>query len=798
MRARLFSLFWTALAGCLAICSLRATAQDIDLSPLPPAFNRPIDFREDILPIFEERCFQCHSEERPKSSFNLRRRETALEGGDLGAAILPGDSANSPLINYVAHLEVDMEMPPIGKGERLTDEQVAALRVWIDQGAVWEASASKSAIRYVFEPAIGSVSVSGDERKFREHWRQNAGFAGGIAELRFEERRQDGGRFDLHTRAFWQTGDREIELSLDKPDLGFLQIGYEQFRRYDDDTGGSYQPFGQAAISLGRDLFLDTGRAWVDIGFMLPDWPTIVLGYEHQFRDGEKSMLHWGPVFPADGAAGKGIFPAAKHIDENAHIIKLDIRHDWRDWRLEESLRGEFADFDNLRETAVWAAASDGAGEIEQIREGYNHFSGANTLHAEKQIKPWWLLSLGYLYADLTADAGFNLETFLPADASAVPFQGDLSRSIVLDRNSHVLNANSLLGPWEGLSFFAGVQNDWTSQSGDGDLLLFGTTPARLGSNLDQITTEENIGLRYTKLPNTVVYLDSQFQQTAIGQRENQFVDDGFPANNDFMRNTDASGDRKEYRAGLTCSLWRQVSFDVRLRKRLRQNNYHHLADTDLGRFAPPGNGFPAFIRSRKTDTDDFQTQLAVRPSSRLRTALAYRLTTSDYSLATDSVVVFGAAFPSGRSHAGHYNARSWTVSTTAQLRRWLHFTGTAAISDLRTVSAITDGTLLPPYDGQIYTFLGTANLTLSKTLHGDATYSFSKADFDQNDTGLNLPIGINYHRHGLVTGLAKQISNASSLRLQYGFFQYKEPGLAGTNDYTAHGLVATFQRSFQ
>lgn len=72
---------------------------------------------------------------------------------------------------------------------------------------------------------------------------------------------------------------------------------------------------------------------------------------------------------------------------------------------------------------------------------------------------------------------------------------------------------------------------------------------------------------------------------------------------------------------------------------------------------------------------------------------------------------------------------------------------------------------------GKIYTVIGTANLALRKTRHWDATYSFSKADFRQIDTGLNLPIGIDYDRHGVVTGLAKQISDDGSFRLQYGYF---------------------------
>ena len=217
----------------------------------------------------------------------------------------------------------------------------------------------------------------------------------------------------------------------------------------------------------------------------------------------------------------------------------------------------------------------------------------------------------------------------------------------------------------------------------------------------------------------------------------------------------------------------------------------------DANGLALQGNGYPAFIRARRAETDDFQIQWTLRPSSRLQSTFSYRLTAMDYGVASESVDVFGAVFPPGQSQAD-YNAHRWAISAAAQPWRRLRLAGTAAISDLRTTSGITDNALLTSYAGQIYTVIRNANFALRKTWHWDATYSFSKADFRQSDTGLNLPIGIDYARHGVVTGLAKQISEAGSFRMQYGFFQYKEPSAAGGNDYTAHGLAATFRWDFR
>src|SRR5262249_5135274 len=65
-------------------------------------------------------------------------RETLLKGGGAGAAIVPGKSAESYLIELVMGFDPDSVMPQ--KGTKLTHEQIGLLRAWIDQGAKWDAS----------------------------------------------------------------------------------------------------------------------------------------------------------------------------------------------------------------------------------------------------------------------------------------------------------------------------------------------------------------------------------------------------------------------------------------------------------------------------------------------------------------------------------------------------------------------------------------------------------------------------------------------------------------------------------
>ncbi len=94
------------------------------------------DFARDIRPIFAAHCQSCHGEKLHMHGLRLDRQADALKGGESGVpAIVPGNSAQSLLIRYVSGQDKNIVMPP--GGARLTSDQIATLRAWIDRGADW-------------------------------------------------------------------------------------------------------------------------------------------------------------------------------------------------------------------------------------------------------------------------------------------------------------------------------------------------------------------------------------------------------------------------------------------------------------------------------------------------------------------------------------------------------------------------------------------------------------------------------------------------------------------------------------
>lgn len=107
---------------------------------LPAPAPHPIDFGREVKPILETSCVKCHGRGKAKGGFKLDTRETLLHGGDSGAAVVLGKSGESSLIEMVSGLDPENVMPQ--KGSKLTRDQVAILRAWIDQGLAWQEGVS--------------------------------------------------------------------------------------------------------------------------------------------------------------------------------------------------------------------------------------------------------------------------------------------------------------------------------------------------------------------------------------------------------------------------------------------------------------------------------------------------------------------------------------------------------------------------------------------------------------------------------------------------------------------------------
>jgi len=97
------------------------------------------DFVHDIRPLLEKHCHACHAGEQAKSGLRLDLKAAAFAGGDgWGAAIVPGEADDSPLVQFARGDDPDLRMPPKESDvPPLAANDVETLVAWVNAGAVW-------------------------------------------------------------------------------------------------------------------------------------------------------------------------------------------------------------------------------------------------------------------------------------------------------------------------------------------------------------------------------------------------------------------------------------------------------------------------------------------------------------------------------------------------------------------------------------------------------------------------------------------------------------------------------------
>ena len=99
---------------------------------------KPVSFSTEIKPLLEARCVNCHHAGALFGELNLENHELAFKPRAKGPVITPGNPDKSPLYLVLTLPEGDKKaMPPTG--HRISADETALIKRWIQQGATWPA-----------------------------------------------------------------------------------------------------------------------------------------------------------------------------------------------------------------------------------------------------------------------------------------------------------------------------------------------------------------------------------------------------------------------------------------------------------------------------------------------------------------------------------------------------------------------------------------------------------------------------------------------------------------------------------
>src|SRR6056297_3243899 len=123
------------LSSFATMAAVRAVVWAAGLLPaaLPTAARAAdtVDYRQDVKPILEEKCYSCHGALKQEAGLRLETRELMV---DEGGVVIPGEAADSLLLERIV-AEGAERMPPPEEGAALLPDEIAILRRWIEAGA---------------------------------------------------------------------------------------------------------------------------------------------------------------------------------------------------------------------------------------------------------------------------------------------------------------------------------------------------------------------------------------------------------------------------------------------------------------------------------------------------------------------------------------------------------------------------------------------------------------------------------------------------------------------------------------
>jgi mono/diheme cytochrome c family protein len=144
---------WAKLAAAAVVAGIGLVAWTAPVGAADTVGgDKPVDFKADIKPILDQSCVRCHRADPknprgPAAKLRLDDKEAAMKGGKSGVAIVPGKADESLLYKLLSgpvkngEHEIAAMPKPRQRNEAfkpLSQDKIALIKKWIDQGAKWE------------------------------------------------------------------------------------------------------------------------------------------------------------------------------------------------------------------------------------------------------------------------------------------------------------------------------------------------------------------------------------------------------------------------------------------------------------------------------------------------------------------------------------------------------------------------------------------------------------------------------------------------------------------------------------
>ncbi len=653
-----------------------------------------------------------------------------------------------------------------------------------------EVSLTALPLRYAF--------VSGDAGKFSAHHWMPAGYLGGVKDFSGHVTLSNGVEVSGDGHAIIDANDIGTELAIKKDGVGFFNLDYAAFRKYYDNTGGTYYRFGTlSGVDTFKDLHLDLGTFKVESGVTLEGLPEVTFLYSHDTKQGAKSRLTWVPL--VEGSTTKNIGPAWQDIDEREDSFAIRANHELAGYSLKGEQYWEFVRTETLREEDFLSTNADSGSTASQHKiRRQEQAPEANLATSTVSVEREWLegkvfTSGAYHFAHMRNREFESLNEF---NSSGVLTNFSNPKQIIDARadnkyNTHTWVNSVLMSPWHWLSFTTKLKSEVvrreSNSSYPADASPNSTNGSTPNGTIDSLVASlnknkavrwgEGMSLRFTAIPRTALYTELDLEQARVILAEDRKDLVTIPnVNEDFSRYTITSVRRGVWTLGGHVAPWSFFDLTIQARRRVNNNDYDDQRET-----VASGTALSAFFDMQNLHTDEVMTRATLRPCRWFRTSFRYQLRADKYATRVENepIVKTGALSNIYTFDVSLQPLRDLT--TTASFSRQTAVTKTP--SQFGSTAAIN----IPSYHADVNTWLFSADYAPTQKVSLNGNLLISSAGNFNDFSAAGIPYGKDFNRVDLTTGLKWSVTENTSVDTSYGFYSYLPNSLAEVGGYHAH-----------
>ncbi len=650
------------------------------------------------------------------------------------------------------------------------------------------------------ELSIGGVVTHGDKAQFQQRHGVNTDVFGGIGDFHYEQDLGKRGSLKIDGHALFGNQDYAGRVQLSFPDIGYIDIGYNQFRTFYDGNGGYFPGNGQFFRLYDNELSLDRGDVWVELGLRMPNLPAITFRYEHTFRNGQKDSTEWGDTNLTGVFGTRNIVPTFLGIDEKRDVFTLDVKQTVGNTDLGLGLRYELTDNNNTRNIRRRPGETSDRFLTERETVSSDLFSAH--VFSETRFTEGVLLTAAYSFTTLDSDIGGTRIYGASYDSVFDPFfvnrqtrdEGFINLTGGGQLTQNVAALNLSWNPVKDLVIVPSIRFEHEDLSNVSSFIetnvSSGVTtqdPLEVQSDHDYWNVTESLEMRYTGIRNWSFYASGEWLQEDGTLNETEIALDTGAI--DLARRTNSTIFNQKYKIGAIWYAMPRLNIATQYYFKKRNYDYDHPIDS-TDNVPPSGDRYPAFLINQNFETNDFNVRTTWRPCSNVTLVGRY-----DFQLSTiDNQGDFLAEVQSAEITT---HILSGTMTWTPLSRLYIQGTVHYVLSETNTPADQALPGIILDFQNDYWNGTFSVGYVINDTTNVQADYFYYRADNFVNNAAFSQPYGAGAEEHAATVTLSKQFNRSLRGSLKYGYYSNQDDTSGGYNNYQAHLLAASLQFRF-